>query len=258
VNAVAQAMKSDGDTRPIDAIRADLATALLHGTPLPEAAADLHTNPPQTCSSPAVRPDCDSACDRPGGAAPTSQAPCGCADRGPGGGDGEEAGLLDAVRDVRRLVADQVVRLVDARLSRVAERARRSGHEARVGLRVKAEAQSIHEALRDLKQEWCPASAESEEHGHPGYRPPARMRADIQANWKVCAFPTCRQPTKRCDLDHTTPWHKGGDTCHCNLAPLCRHHHKLKQDRKWLLLQPWPGVLVWLTPAGKWEVITPD
>jgi hypothetical protein len=41
INAVAQGMKSDGDARPIDAIRHDLGIALLRGTPLPEAARNL-------------------------------------------------------------------------------------------------------------------------------------------------------------------------------------------------------------------------
>ncbi len=33
----------------------------------------------------------------------------------------------------------------------------------------------------------------------------------------------------RCDLDHDRA-HPHGPTCPCNLGPLCRHHHRLKQS----------------------------
>ena len=36
-----------------------------------------------------------------------------------------------------------------------------------------------------------------------------------------------------------------------SLVPLCRHHHQVKQAQGWTLTQPAPGVLVWLTPAGR-------
>src|SRR5579875_2337650 len=43
----------------------------------------------------------------------------------------------------------------------------------------------------------------------------------------------------------------------CNLAPLCRHHHRLKQAEGWSLTQPEPGVMIWRTPAGRTYVTTP-
>src|SRR5699024_4272993 len=39
------------------------------------------------------------------------------------------------------------------------------------------------------------------------------------------------RPAHGCDADHTIPWKPdgtGGATCTCNLAPLCRTHHRLK------------------------------
>jgi hypothetical protein len=66
-----------------------------------------------------------------------------------------------------------------------------------------------------------------------------------------CTAPGCGQPAARCDLDHTTPWHHDGPTCPCNLAPLCRHHHRCKQAEGWWLEQPEPGVLIWRTPSGR-------
>jgi hypothetical protein len=74
----------------------------------------------------------------------------------------------------------------------------------------------------------------------------------------TCRFPYCGQPAWRGDLDHTHPWHKGGRTCRCNLGPLCRFHHILKQLLGWSLTQPRPGVFQWTTPAGRVYTVEPD
>ncbi len=84
-----------------------------------------------------------------------------------------------------------------------------------------------------------------------GYRPSRRLRHLVTARNTRCTAPGCSRPAARCDLDHTLPWHEGGVTCECNLSPLCRHHHKCKQSDGWMLEQPSPGVLVWVTPAGR-------
>jgi hypothetical protein len=52
-------------------------------------------------------------------------------------------------------------------------------------------------------------------------------------------------------------WEQGGLTCECDLAPLCRHHHRCKQAEGWWLKQPEPGVLVWRTPSGRTYTVTP-
>jgi hypothetical protein len=89
------------------------------------------------------------------------------------------------------------------------------------------------------------------------YRPGRRLRHLIRARSARCTAPGCGRPAARCDLDHTTPWHHGGLTCPCNIAPLCRHHHRCKQARGWWLEQPEPGVLVWRTPSGRTYTTTP-
>jgi hypothetical protein len=85
----------------------------------------------------------------------------------------------------------------------------------------------------------------------PAYRPPATIRDFIEARDQTCRFPGCRQPAWRSDLDHTTPYHHGGPTCPCNLGPLCRRHHQLKQQQHWTLTQTQPGTFRWKTPAGR-------
>jgi hypothetical protein len=90
------------------------------------------------------------------------------------------------------------------------------------------------------------------------YRPPPRMREYVTARDLTCRFPFCGQPAWRGDLDHTHAWHKGGRTCACNLGPLCRAHHILKQLLGWELTQPKPGVFLWTTPAGRTYLVEPD
>jgi len=90
------------------------------------------------------------------------------------------------------------------------------------------------------------------------YRPPSLLAHLIRVRQRTCCFPACRRPARQCDLDHTTPYDEGGITCECNLAPLCRRHHRAKQADGWQLKQPQPGVLVWSLPHGRPYTATAD
>jgi hypothetical protein len=90
-----------------------------------------------------------------------------------------------------------------------------------------------------------------------GYRPSRKLQHLVNARSPRCSAPGCGRPAARCDLDHSIAWEQGGLTCPCNLAPLCRHHHRCKQSQGWKLEQPSPGVLVWRTPAGLTYTTTP-
>ena len=89
------------------------------------------------------------------------------------------------------------------------------------------------------------------------YRPSRKLQHLVRARNGTCAAPGCGRSAASCDLDHTDPHHQGGRTCECNLAPLCRHHHRCKQAEGWWLEQPEPGVLVWHTPAGRTYTTNP-
>jgi hypothetical protein len=93
--------------------------------------------------------------------------------------------------------------------------------------------------------------------GEIGYHPSRALAHLIRARSATCTAPGCGRPAARCDLDHTRPWDDGGATCECNLAPLCRHHHRCKQAEGWRLEQPEPGVLVWRVPSGRRYATTP-
>jgi hypothetical protein len=92
----------------------------------------------------------------------------------------------------------------------------------------------------------------------PGYRPASKLRDYINARDQTCRHPRCRQPARHTDLDHTTPWHKGGLTCSCNIGPHCRTHHQIKQLPGWTLIQTKPGHFQLTTPAGRIYTTTPD
>ena len=104
--------------------------------------------------------------------------------------------------------------------------------------------------LRALAAAECDHERES-----PNYRPPPSLWHLIQIRNQRCTHAGCRMPAAKCDNDHTLPYEKGGRTCECNLAPLCRHHHRIKQLQGWRLEQPEPGVLAWVTPSG-WTYLT--
>jgi hypothetical protein len=91
-----------------------------------------------------------------------------------------------------------------------------------------------------------------------GYRPSPSLRHIVKIRSPRCGFPGCRRRAERCDDDHTVPHHKGGKTCECNLYPLCRRHHRVKQAQGWQLAQPEPGVLIWTLPCGRTITTQPE
>jgi len=95
-------------------------------------------------------------------------------------------------------------------------------------------------------------------HQEPGYQPSRKLAHLISARSPTCTAPGCQRAAARCDLDHTSPYDRGGRTCECNVAPLCRHHHRGKQSEGWRLEQLSPGVMRWTTPAGRRYLTTPS
>ena len=55
-----------------------------------------------------------------------------------------------------------------------------------------------------------------------GYRPSLKLQHLVRIRHPTCTFPGCRQPARRCDIDHTVAFEHGGPTCLCNLGPACR------------------------------------
>jgi hypothetical protein len=64
----------------------------------------------------------------------------------------------------------------------------------------------------------------------------------------TCVFPWCTRPARQCDGDHVVPHARGGPTCSCNIAALCRRHHRLKTHALWRYVVLDPGTVLWTSP----------
>ena len=111
--------------------------------------------------------------------------------------------------------------------------------------------------LASITMKWFESAGCTHQRQSTAYRPPPALQHLIRIRQQTCAFPGCRRPANQCDLDHTTPFQRGGLTCECNLAPLCRTHHQAKQAHGWNLDQLQPGTLTWTTPSGRRYTVTP-
>ncbi|MPV49656.1 hypothetical protein GCG21_06470 [Pseudactinotalea sp. HY160] len=115
------------------------------------------------------------------------------------------------------------------------------------------------------------------------YTPSERLREQLVLAEDRCAFPWCARTARACDLDHIQAWHTtrprtgpnagaevatGGATCPCNLAPLCRAHHRLKTHARadaasrgrhaaWTYVKLDTGTYLWTGPHGLRLLRTP-
>jgi hypothetical protein len=81
-------------------------------------------------------------------------------------------------------------------------------------------------------------------------RPNAEIRREVAAAVPTCVFPGCRMPAADSDIDHNQAWSEGGLTDPANLAPLCRHDHRLKHEKGWQLERTGLGTWRWTSPLG--------
>ena len=84
----------------------------------------------------------------------------------------------------------------------------------------------------------------------PGaYRVPTRLARLIRVRAPRCEWPGCGHRAAGCDLDHDLAW-PAGPTCACNIGPLCRRHHRLKQLLMGKTRRPRSEVR-WSSPTGR-------
>ncbi|NPC95928.1 HNH endonuclease signature motif containing protein [Nocardioides sp. zg-DK7169] len=93
-----------------------------------------------------------------------------------------------------------------------------------------------------------------EAHHHAdAYAVPDRLAEQTKLAQQVCAFPWCERAARRCDTDHVTAHgttSTGGPTCSCNLAPLCRRHHRAKTHTAWTYDKTDAAAYLWRSPHG--------
>ncbi|GAC1441734.1 MAG: hypothetical protein NVSMB55_10300 [Mycobacteriales bacterium] len=89
----------------------------------------------------------------------------------------------------------------------------------------------------------------------PGaYVPPRRLKQLLRVRAPRCEWPGCGRRASRavaagCDLDHDLAW-PHGPTCSCNLGPLCRRHHRIKQ-LGWIKRRRDDGSVSWTDHTGR-------
>lgn len=108
----------------------------------------------------------------------------------------------------------------------------------------------------------CPAEIDCT--NHPDrmkitYAPSVKDREIVELATTTCAHPYCNRPARKSDCDHIKPFDAGGVTCpKCNLAPLCRHHHRLKTRAGWRYWKLDPTTYLWRDPHGLLYLRTRD
>ncbi|HWI42477.1 MAG TPA: HNH endonuclease signature motif containing protein [Nocardioides sp.] len=83
------------------------------------------------------------------------------------------------------------------------------------------------------------------------YEIPDRLKRRVQLRDHTCRFPGCPRRAVKCDIDHHTPYAQGGPTCPCQLAALCRRHHRAKTFSLWRYVIIAPAHYLWISPSGR-------
>lgn len=83
------------------------------------------------------------------------------------------------------------------------------------------------------------------------YRVPTALRRWLGITSPTCIFPGCGRAARDCDLDHLRSWAEGGPTDDDNLAPECRHHHRIRHETRWHPTFGPDGEYRWISPLGR-------
>jgi hypothetical protein len=131
------------------------------------------------------------------------------------------------------------------------------GEPAGVGLARVEETRTV--VTTDQIRSWCHTAGavtvkpviDLADHVHvTAYEVPDRIAERTDLRDLHCVFPYCTRPARRCDHDHIREYARGGKTSTENLAPLCRHHHRLKTHARWTYTPIETGTYLWTSPHG--------
>ncbi|MDN5892844.1 MAG: HNH endonuclease [Nocardioides sp.] len=114
--------------------------------------------------------------------------------------------------------------------------------------------------IEGIIRDWCgredtaltvrPIIDQADHESISAYEVPDRIKFRVDARDQTCVFAYCTRPAQRCDHDHNVPHGQDGATCDCNIAPLCRRHHRLKTHKGWVYTVLEPGAYLWSSPHG--------
>lgn len=94
--------------------------------------------------------------------------------------------------------------------------------------------------------------------GRTRYTPPKDLQDWVRVRDRTCRHPGCNRVAVRCEIDHTTPWSQGGETCAGNLGAFCKRHHMFKTLGFWKHRQPVEGTIVSTSFAGRTYITRPE
>jgi len=78
----------------------------------------------------------------------------------------------------------------------------------------------------------------------------AAQRKALVVRDRHCRFPSCNRPTRWCDIHHIAGWVESlGETNVDNLILLCRRHHTLVHNSKWVITRTSVGEFEFTHPA---------
>ncbi|MGI9667055.1 MAG: DUF222 domain-containing protein [Acidimicrobiia bacterium] len=89
-------------------------------------------------------------------------------------------------------------------------------------------------------------------------RPTAAQCRDITDRHTTCVFSGCRMPSTESDLDHRIEFAETGVTDPNDMAPLCRHDHRIKGTQGFTYVLNPDGSVTWTTPLRQRYTIHPD
>ncbi len=97
-------------------------------------------------------------------------------------------------------------------------------------------ARQVAQQQQDSTWQWTVYESESGSPvatGTTRRRPNAQQKRSVLAVNRTCIFPGCRMPAADSDVDHRVRWADSHTTKAEDLAPLCRRHHRFKDDGGW-------------------------
>lgn len=135
-------------------------------------------------------------------------------------------------------------------------------HDALLGVDPVVRCETLGRAVLDQQaRDWCgrvdthltvlPVIDLADHVQTEAYEIGERLKTHTDLLNPFCVFPWCSQPARRCDHDHGVPYEQGGSTCDCNLAPLCRRHHRHKTHAGWRYTTLDTGTFLWSDPHGQ-------
>jgi uncharacterized protein DUF222 len=94
------------------------------------------------------------------------------------------------------------------------------------------------------------------DYGHQRYTPPAPLKQYIRGRDRSCRTPWCDRPAGSCDIDHVQPY-PAGATAAGNLQCKCRRCHRLKHEGGWRHDARPDGTIQMTSPTGAQYVSRP-